>query len=276
MCEKKLLSPFNLSDYTLLNRPRYLIALLYLFKILSLMISHFQSIALKNKWIKIPSLILEAPDNYFCTIRKIWLTRMLRRTLSFLIRTPLRYGTLALINYNLTLPPKSGCVIAIPHTPWSRLLAEWCRVNNYALVLVGGPWIKRTGRINIPGGGFSGIRRLIKHLRSGGRVIVIGDNIDRWRCCPVRFFGRDCFASILPVRIAAFVGVPLLAVYPKFEDGLVNIYNGFEASIEEIKTNEQKVIQKVFNYYENEIRRSPSIYEPYILKSLNRLSSIIF
>lgn len=274
MSGKKTLSPFIIDHDQQLKRPRYLIVLLYLFQMFSSILSNFHTFALKRNWIKIPSIISQSPHSLNYTIREIWLSRMLRRSLSFLVRTPLSNGTLTLINYKLSLPTETGCVIAIPHTPWSRLLAEWCRVNNFAIVLVGGPWIKRTGSLNIPWGGFSGLKHLIKHLHNGGRVIVIGDNIGRWRCCPVHFLGRDCYASILPARLAASVGVPLLAVYPKLEDGMINIYNGFEARIEELKANKQKVMQKVFTYFEEEIRCTPSIYEPYILKSLNKVSSV--
>lgn len=270
---KSIKSPIDLTKDIHLKRPRYLTLILYLFEKISLIVSNFHLFALNRNWIKFPSLILESSYNYKYTIREIWFSRMLRRTLSFLVRSPLKKGTLSLINNKLSLPTKTGCVIAIPHTPWSRLLAEWCKVNEFALVLVGGPWIKRTGSFNVPGGSFSGLKRTISHLRSGGRVIVIGDNIGSWRCCQIRFLGKDCFASFLPARIAESAGVPLLAVYPKFYNGWINIHNGFETRIEEIKTNKQKVTQKVFDFFETEIRDKPSIYEPYVLRSLNRLSS---
>ena len=270
---KILESPIVLSKDIHLKRPRYLTLLLYLLEKISLMVSNFYLFALNRNWIKVPSLILESPYNYKCTIREIWFSRILRRTLSLLVRSPLKKGTISLINNKLKLPSQTGCVIAIPHTPWSRLLAEWCKVNKFALVLVGGPWIKRTGSFNVPGGGFSGLKRTISHLRSGGCVIVIGDNIGRWRCCKIHFLGKDCFASFLPARIAESAGVPLLAIYPKFNDGMINIHNGFESRIEEIKADKQKVTQKVFDFFETEIRDKPSIYEPYVLRSLHRLSS---
>lgn len=268
MRKENLHLPFKIENYKQLKRPSYLIVLLHLFNFISSIISICHTFAIKRNWIKVPSIILESPYNSFFTIKEIWISRMLRRSLSLLIRTPFSRGTLSLINYKLSLPTKTGCIIAIPHTPWSRLLAEWCRENKFAFVLVGGKWITRTESVNIPGG-FSGIKQLIKHLHSGGRIIVIGDNIGRWRCCSVKYFGKKCNASIIPARLAASAGVPLLAVYPKLGDGMINIYNGYEASIKDIKTNQKKVMQKVFNFFENEIRNTPSIYEPFVLKSLN-------
>ena len=199
------------------KRPRYLVVLLSLYGLLSSIIAFSHLFAIERKWAKIPSCFAETTDGPYFTIRKIWLARMLRRSLSLFLRTPLRNGYMSLINFNLILPQESGCIITICHTPWARLLAEWCRVNKFALVLVGGPWIKRTRRVNIPGGGLVGLRRLVQHLRSGGRVIVIGDNIGRSRCCSVNFLGKECMASIL---LLFFVGAPLGAIIRKGGMGL--------------------------------------------------------
>lgn len=255
------------------KRPRYLVVLLSIYGLLSSIIAFSHLFAIERKWAKIPSCFAETTHGPYFTIRKIWLSRMLRRSLSLFLRTPLRNGNMALINFKLILPQESGCIITICHTPWARLLAEWCQVNNFALVLVGGPWIKRTRRVNIPGGGFVGLRRLVRHLRSGGRVIVIGDNIGRSRCCTVDFFGKECMASILPARLAALAGVPLLAITPKLQDGMVNLHNGITVESEVIRNDPDEAMQIIFKFFEDEILLSPSIWAPYILQSLNQMSS---
>lgn len=266
--QKRLYRKVNFNYEQISKRPRCLIVLFFFYNMISSVIAHFKLFSIGKKRTKIPSIILESPNGLYQTLHKIWFTRLLRRSLSLILRTPLRSGTLALINYKLTLPKDSGCIIAIPHTPWSKLLAEWCRVKNFAIVLAGGPWVKRTAKINVPIGGYSGMRHLIKHLRSGGRVVVIGDNIGRFRCCPIYFIGKDCFASILPARLAAVARVPLLAVFPKFSNGFVNINNGHNIGIEEISGDQQQVIQKIFSYYEDEIRQDPVAYDHKLLASL--------
>jgi len=255
------------------KRPRYLVLLLTLYGLLSSIVAFLQLFAIERKWARIPSCFTGTTDGPYSTIRKIWLTRMLRRSLSLFLRTPLRNGNMALINFKLILPQESGCIITICHTPWAKLLAEWCQVNHFALVLVGGPWIKRTRRVNIPGGGIIGLRRLIQHLRSGGRVIVIGDNIDRSRCCRINFLGKECMASVLPARLAALARVPLLAVTPQLEDGMVILQNGITLEFEVIRDNPDEAIQSIFKFFEDEILLSPSIWAPYILQSLNHMSS---
>lgn len=255
--------------------PLYLYLLLLIYGLLSSIIAHFHILAKEKNWTKIASSFAETSDGTYNTIRKIWMARMLRRSLSLFLRTPLRYGCMSLVDCKIELPHKSGCIIAICHTPWARLLAEWCRVNNFALVLVGGPWIQRTGQVNIPGGGVVGLRKLVRHLRSGGKVIVMGDNIGRSRCCSVNFFGKESLASVLPARLASITGVPLLAITPKLEDGLVNIQNGITIGTEVIYMGQNEVMQRIFSFFENEILCSPSIWAPYILQSQNRMSSYI-
>jgi len=268
-----MLTPANILDELRKKRPRYLLVLLSIYGFISSIITFTHLYAIERKWAKIPSCFAETADGPYFTIRKIWLTRMLRRSLSLFLRTPLRNGSMALINFKLILPQETGCIITLCHTPWARLLAEWCRVNNFALVLVGGPWIKRTRRVNIPGGGLVGLRRLVQHLRSGGRVIVIGDNIGRSRCCTVNFLGKECMASILPARLAVLAGVPLLAITPKLQNGMVIIHNGITVEYEEIRDDPDEAIQSIFKFFEDEILRSPSIWAPYILQSLNQMSS---
>lgn len=273
--KRRLLTPAKTSNELFKKRPQYLLVLLALYGWLSSIIAFLHIFAIERNWAKIPSCFAETPDGCYFTIRKIWLARMLRRSLSLFLRTPLRRGNIALVNCKLSLPQESGCIITICHTPWARLLAEWCRVNNFALVLVGGPWIQRTGKVNIPGGGFIGLRKIVRHLHSGGRVIVIGDNLGRSRCCPINFLGKECMASILPARLAAAAGVPLLAITPKLQDGMVNLHNGITVGPELIQKNQKEAIQNIFTFFEDEILRSPSIWAPYILQSVNKMSSYI-
>lgn len=268
--KNKLLSPTKTADLFQKNRPYYLLLLLSTYHLLSSAIAHFHIFAIKKNWTKTPTFFAKSPNDSFHVLRKIWQVKMLRRTISLFLRTPLRKGALTLVDHKLVVP-NTGCVITICHTPWARLLAEWCRVNNYGLVIAGGPWIKRTGQLNIPGGGFSDLRRLVRHLKSGGRVIVIGDNIDRFRCCPIHFLGKDCNASTLPSRIASLAKVPLEVVIPEFHEGRILLHNGLNIKIEEILTDKENTIQRIFTFYENNILRSPSVWGPVIYHSLGRM-----
>lgn len=244
----------------------FLSGLLYLYQNLAKLIAMVQTY-----FIKVPLAIEEAQGGTQMVLRKLWKVRMLRRTLSLLLRTPLRHMALPLVKYRLDLPEDKGCIIALCHTPWARLLARWCRNNNFALVFAGGPWRKRTGHLNIPGGSYSGIRRLIRHLKKGGLVIVMGDNTG-WSCCtPVSFMGKEQQASVLPARLAILAEVPIAVVVPNFRNNRVYLDQCLILEAEEIKADRTTAIQNIFSYYEEHILHSPFNWGPPVYKSLSSL-----
>lgn len=224
---------------------------------------------IEKKLVGISDIIINSPEGLRITLRKIWFTRILRRILSLVTRTKLVSDFLLLINDQLNLPEK-GYIITIPHTPWARLLAQWCRLNSFAMVFVGGPWIKRTGHVNIPGGGITGIRKMISHLKSNGYVIIVGDNENRPPYSKVLFLGKKCNACMLPIRLASIAKVSIIAVMPKFEKGQIILSKGLIINYPDIKQNEQHMLQKIFSFFESEIYNSPSTYTPFVLKSVNQ------
>ena len=256
---------YNKSDETIeYSQSLYLRLPIELLEIVSSIVAFFHLLMVERKWVKVSKTISDSPEGVNETLRKIWFARMLRRLLSVIMRTPLRSKVIKLVDNRLILP-KSGCVIVIPHTPWARLLAEWCRSKKFAIVFVGGPWIKRTADVNVPGAGISGIRKVIHHLNSNEHVVVIGDNENRPPFCNVSYLGRICNASLLPVRLASLARVPIVTVIPKFEGRCIMLQNGLIIEPDNIIQNEHQVLQKIFSYFETEIYESPSIYSPYIL-----------
>lgn len=251
------------------SQPLYLLLPIQLLNTLSIVIAFFHVFLIKRRWAKISDIIFNSPEGYKKILQKIWFTRMMRRLLSLTLRTPFRSKAIKLVNNNLTLP-EFGCIIAIPHTPWAKLLAEWCRSNNFAMVFAGGPWIKRTGHLNVSNASLFQIRKLVSHLNSKKFVVIIGDNENRSRCCHVSYLGKKCNASLLPVRLAALTNVSIVTVIPTFSNMQINLQNGTTIEADAIIANKQDAVQKIFSYYESEIYASPSIYYPYILGSLNR------
>ncbi|MNG36755.1 hypothetical protein D3C84_1238920 [compost metagenome] len=67
----------------------------------------------------------------------------------------------------------------------------------------------------------------------------------------------------------------MLAITPKLQDGMVNLHNGITVGPELIQENQNEAIQNIFTFFEDEILRSPSIWAPYILQSVNKMSSYI-
>ena len=243
--------------------------LIHTIEICSSVIAYSHSLLIEMKLVRVSDIIADSPGGLKNTIRMIWFTRILRRVLSIVTRTPLVSKCLFLVNNELSLP-EEGCIITIPHTPWARLLAQWCRLNSYAMVFAGGPWIKRTGHVNVPGGGLTESRKMISHLRSNGYVIIVGDNKNRPPVRKVSYLGKTCNASTLPVRLASIANVSILAVTPKFENGRIMLKNGLMIKAQDIQQNEALVLQRIFSFFESEIYNYPAAHTPFILKSVNQ------
>lgn len=248
--------------------PIYLVFPLQVLKVLSCYISMFHLRLIKIRNNKISRTILDSPSGLKNTLKDIWFARLLRRSLSLITRTPLKFEVLKLVDNQLKLP-SSGCVIAIPHTVWARLLAAWCRSNEYALVFAGGPWVQRTGHVNVPGRSVTGICQVVTHLKSNGIVVVISDNQNRQCFHKLSYLNKSYKASLLPVRLASLARVPIITVIPKFKENHIVLNNGIEINKDIILHDKKRAIEKIFNHFKMEIIADPSLYAGFILKSLD-------
>jgi hypothetical protein len=164
--------------------------------------------------LKRPSYILKTSGTLFKNLYNIWYARVVRRMLSVFLRTPLRKSTLGLINFRIPVPADSGCVIVICHSPWKRILAQWCLENKFALIIGGGKWSHRKKLIQRKGAGITELRNIIRHLQQKGRVILAADFFNSLSNCPVKFLGNKYNASIVHTRLAILAKVPLIVVIP--------------------------------------------------------------
>lgn len=200
-----------------------------------------------------------APAGLYHTLREIWLARLASKILKWAPKTPLCGSALALVACTVPTNPDTGQVIAICHTPWAGLLAEWCRRNDFALVLAEGRWIRRSGHVNVQGG-VRGLLRLVRHLRGGGRAVVVGDVFSSSRRCSVRFLGSDRLVSLFPARLAAAAGVPLLGVVPRFESGQVRIGAGPQFSVGPDPAEQRTATRNLLAFFEHVIRQTPAVW----------------
>lgn len=216
--------------------------------------------------LKLPLCIHNAPGGEYINIRQIWFTRLLRRTLSILIRTSLRNKILQLVDFP-TPTCNSGCIITTCHTPWARLLVQWCVANEFALIIVSGIWIQRAKQINKYGKGYTELKHLIRHLRSGGRIIITADAFLDSKNCSVEFFEREYKVSLFPARLARIANVPLIAVVAELRNQTIHIYEGPRFYFKHLISTPKEVMQSLLKYLENEIRKSPAIWSSYAYSS---------
>ncbi|NIN73425.1 MAG: hypothetical protein GTO46_16175 [Gemmatimonadetes bacterium] len=176
-----------------------------------------------------------------------------------ILRTFLRQAALDRVTYSLPSGHGSGCVIAIFHMPWARLLASWCCDSNLALIVAGDVWVERAGQ-NVAPGGVRRLRRVIRHLRAGGRVVVMADFPRARRVCTVRFLGQEWHASTFPARLAACAGVPLLAWNPSLDRGRLQLAPGPAFAVGSLPEEQEAATRSVLAFFERTIRQSPALW----------------
>lgn len=208
------------------------------------------------------------PAGLHATLCDLWRSRIMREVLTAAMKTRLRGAALSLVASALPAHAKTGCVMAVCHSPWFRLLAEWCRENEFALVLSSDDWNHRTRGVNVLGG-FRNVRRLVRHLRAGGVAVVVADVFDVTRECPVTFLGESHLASILPARLAAAAGVPLAAIVPERQTNRIFLHAGPCYNVGKQSGDQQTAMRELLGFFEREISLRPALWSR-ILKSPHR------
>jgi len=184
--------------------------------------------------------------------------------LSILVRSPLRRDMLKLVNFTVPLPVSSGCVIVICHTPWQRLLVQWCLENDFGLIVASGNWTHRKKLIHRKAKGFMDMREIVNHLQNNGRIIIAADIFDHLDNCPVKFLGNAFNASILPARLASLTKVPLIVAIPALYNGSIHFIPGPHVDFKVFKPDAGTIVQNVISFLEKEIIKDPAIWPLYV------------
>jgi hypothetical protein len=246
--------------------PLYLRAMAFICFALAQIFACIHYLLFKIRISKISSIISDAPHGLYPNLRTIWFVRFFRRCVSVIVRSPLRKDVLRLINFNPeSIPP--GSVIVSCHTPWARLLTQWCLDNNYAMIVGWGPWPERAN-IARHARGFTEIRGIAEHLRSGGRIVIMADIFNDLSNCPVRFFEKPCNASLVPLRLAAMANSSLVTIMPALTNNSVRIRRGPQVSLNKYRDDAGNIMQTLLSYFEKEIKHDPAVWSGYIRGSL--------
>lgn len=226
--------------------------------------------------VKIPLCAAYGEKGVYSNLKRTWYTQMVRRVISVLVRSPLRFSTLRLVHSTVKLSPDSGCVIAVCHTPWKRLLVQWCLENNATYIISNGKWTHQKKRIQKQCDSLSGLRDIVRYLQHNGRVVIAFDNFNNHtNYCRLKFLGHKYNVSMLPVRLAKIAGVPLVSVIPRFCDGIINIECGPQFGLNKVNSDPGGIMQTLVSFLEAEIKNDPGIWPPkhyHVIGSQNRVS----
>jgi Bacterial lipid A biosynthesis acyltransferase len=253
----------------LISNPFYLSICTLACKFFSHIIAVLHYYNVRAGFLKIPLCIYNAPGGVYKNLRSIWFVRLFRRVVSILVRTPLRTKTLRLVDF-MSLATDTGCVFVTCHTPWARLLMEWCLENDFALIIANIKSNQRANSIKKTGKGFIELRHLLRHLRSGGRIIIMVDVFNNLSNCSAKFLERDYNVSLFPARLAKIADVPLMAVVPELRNGTIHFCTGPRFDLKIVNSDSCTVMQNLLAFFEKEIRQNPSIWSPFVRESLSK------
>lgn len=211
-----------------------------------------------------PACIQKVADKKLKTLHSVWYARLVRRTISFLVRTPARNSIVKLINLNVPISREDGCIIVICHTPWKRLLVQWCLKENFGLVIGGGRWNDERASIQKQGTGIAELRKLISHLQLKGRIIATADVFNDLNNCPVEFLGNHYNSSLFAERLATLAKVPIFMIIPKLSNKSIDFISGPIFSTHGLKPKNAVITRQIISFFEMEIEQSPAIWSYYV------------
>ena len=214
---------------------------------------------IKVGFLNAPVNIAKLPHERFKTLHYIWHAKLVRRIISFLVRTPLRRNILKLVNFNIPMPGDQGCIIVLCDTPWKRLLVQWCLEKKFALLIGGGKWTDQRRIIQRQGAGITELRELVKYLQLGGRVIIKAVVFNKKNDCPVKFLGKDHNASLFAERLAILTKIPILTVIPKLSDTTIEFTAGPQFSTDGLKSRSTAITTRIISFFEKESESNPAL-----------------
>ncbi|WP_026899294.1 lysophospholipid acyltransferase family protein [Daejeonella oryzae] len=222
----------------------------------------------KAGFLIIPKCIGSSPAVMYKNLQSIWIIRLFRPLISVLIRTALKKDILRLVDFQLSLPD-GGCVIVTCHTPWARLLVQYCLENYYSLIISGNKSNKQAYQIQKKGKGIIELRHLVNHLQGGGKLILMIDVFNNLDTCPLQFLNTNCNISLLPARLARIANVPLQAILPVFQHGNICIHSGPTLYPNILNTDLPGDMQTLLVFFEQEIMKNPSVWSGFVRESLS-------
>lgn len=242
------------------RNPFYLNICLVLCNLLSYLNAGINYYMISAGLLKVPLYLLNVPNERYKYLRNIWYTRIVRRMVSVLVRSPLRSSVLRIVNFSIPLPANSGCIIVICHTPWKRLLVQWCLEKKFACIISSYKLTRDEKLSQSQGAGFKELRNIVKFMRLNGRIVLVADVFNNLNNCPVQFLGNYRNVSLLPVRLARAAEVPLIVAIPTLRNGTINFIQGPQFDTKMTELNSCSIIQNIISFLEIEINKNPSIW----------------
>jgi len=156
--------------------------------------------------------------------------------------------------------PAGGCVIAVSHTPWGRVLARWSLACGFALVLGHPRWAWWAGSSHLSAS-VAGIRRAVIALRRGRRVAVVVDDFVQRGGCAAEFLGRSTRVSKRGVCLAVLAGVPIVAATVRYARGRIVVHLDAPRRTGAARQERDALSRMLLRDVEREVTRRPEAWQ---------------
>ncbi len=233
-------------------------------RVLALIMSGSHYFIVRTGIIKAPVWINGFVEGQYKKFLRTWYARIVRRFISVSVRSLFRARVLKLVNLDIEFPKDSGCVVAVCHTPWKRLLVEYCLDKKNMLIVANANLAKKKKGIEIRPFGYKELRRMLNHLHQNGQVVIAIDCFNKLENCQVDFLGSKANASTLPVRLSRIANVPLIMAIPVFDNDAIRFITGPKVKASFNSLNSGYTIQQLIIYLDNEIKKDPSIWPEFV------------
>jgi len=193
-------------------------------------------------------------------VRQIWFGRATRESLRIALQAGMSRAVLGRVTVTgNTTALERPCVYAIYHTPWGRAMAHWLRTRTRTALFATGRWEERARTAHLPCDP-SGLRQLLRRLRSGGCAAITMDHFSGSAdSCAVTLMGRTVQVSTGVARIAIAAGVPIVPVIPRFLNGRIELHLG--DTIEAGMKSPAQVTSAMFESFNAELHRDAGGWE---------------
>lgn len=180
-----------------------------------------QRLRLRHREVAALAWLGERPGGAGSALRHIAFTRLARQVLKLFLLVGKEAPVLRRVHCRgQERLPKGGCVLAIAHTPWGRVLARWSLACDFAFIVAHRGWARWAGRLHLlptP----AGLRRAVEELGRGRRVVVVVDDFLALGGCAVELLGRPARLSMCAARLATLASVPVVPVTLRYRHGMI-------------------------------------------------------
>ena len=221
--------------------------------ILASIISFFHYFFIQIGVFNISSYMQNAPLSIYKRLFHRYRVHVMRAAITLLLKTPLRGGTLRLVNFNIPFQTDSGYIIVTCHTQWEGLLVQSSLENNYGLIIGRRKWKKEKKQIQRKGKGYSNLRNIIRHLQQNGKIFIAADSFNKLNNCPVKFRGKYLNASKLPSRLASAASVPLIVALPILKNSNISFKIGPEFKVKDLKEDSKAITQQIISFIDYQL-----------------------